>query len=59
MADHFEDFPVDLLWKDFGLLHDDYSVAFPTTTIDSDLISAVASARQRTAHRPGNDAAER
>ena len=62
MADHFEDFPVDLLWKDFGLLHDDYSVAFPATTIDSDLPSAVASARHRTAtarSTTGNDAAER
>ena len=59
MADHFEDFPVDLLWKDFGLLHDDYSVAFPATTIDSDLLSAVATARQRTGSTPGNDAAER
>ncbi len=62
MADHFEDFPVDLLWKDFGLLHDDYSVAFPATTIDSDLLNAVAEARQRTANTStttSNDAAER
>jgi len=50
MAEHFEDFPVDLLWKDFTLLHPEYPVRFPPFSIDTDLLGAIASARARLAH---------
>lgn len=45
MADHFWEFPEDLLWKDFVLLNEDGPIVFPSTTIDTDLITAVTTAR--------------
>lgn len=50
MATHFDDFPVDLLWKDFSLIHADSPISFPSLTIDDDLIEIITTARDQKAH---------
>lgn len=45
IAEHFEEFPVDLLWKDYLLMQESGRVTFPETTSSTSLASVVADAR--------------
>lgn len=49
MATHFDDFPVDLLWKDFTLIHADRPLSFPPLTIDDNLVETITIAREQKA----------
>lgn len=54
IAENFEEFPVDLLWKDFTLLQSSGPVAFPPTDGRTDLVTAVRDARERIAPEERN-----